>query len=372
MKKTYFIVNHYMVYGAGQALRDYFFKKKIEFVYVSSPLENKDLNYCVKIFKKNKLKKIYYKNFFPKTFKILFDVLFVVYASIIYANRNDIFIGINPLNFFFGRLLKNFDKKIFYTIDFSKDRYKNFFINYLYHKIEKKCFNSSDINWNVSKKIKNARLKYFKINTYKNTDLVVPIGTWKTKKKFIQRKNYQLVFLGHLLKKQGLELVLSSLKIVKKKFKNIKLFVIGGGPELKNLIKISKHLGLMKNIIFKGWIYKTKEIHSILNKSNFAFATYIKKDISFTQYSDPTKIKDYLSCGLPIIATDTFHNAAELKKKNCLILLEKENAVHLSKIIINALVNQKKINQMRKNCYMYISNYNWAKIFKKALEKSNI
>ena len=341
-------------------------------MYVSSPLENKDLNYCVEIFKKNKSKKIYYKNFFPKNFKILFDILFVVYASILYGNRNDIFIGINPLNFFFGKLFKNFNKKIFYTIDFSKDRYKNSFINYLYHKIEKKCFNNSDINWNVSKKIKIARIKYFKINTYKNKDLVVPIGTWKTKKRFTQRNNYQLVFLGHLLKKQGLKLVLSSLKIAKKKIKNIKLIVIGGGPELKNLIQTSKLLGLTKNIIFKGWIYNTKEIYSILQKSNFAFATYVKKEISFTQYSDPTKIKDYLSCGLPIIATNTFHNAVELKKKNCLILLEKENTLHLSRIIINTLKNQRKINQMRKNCYMYISNYNWAKIFKKALEKSSI
>ena len=165
--------------------------------------------------------------------------------------------------------------------------------------------------------------------------------------------------------------MLSSLKIVKKKIKNIKLIVIGGGPELKNLIHTSKNLGLTKNIIFKGWIYNAKEIYSILQKSNFAFATYVKKDISFTQYSDPTKIKDYLSCGLPIIATNTFHNAVELKK-NCLILLKKENSVHLSKIIINTLKDQRKINQMRKNCFMYISNYNWAEIFKKALEKSNI
>ena len=372
MKKTFFIVNHYMVYGAGQALRDYCKTKKIEFVYVSSPLENKDFNYYVEIYKKNKSKKIYFKNFFPKNFKILFDILFVVYASMFYANRNDIFIGINPLNFYFGKLFKNFNKKIFYTIDFSKDRYKNSLINFLYHEIEKRCFNSSDINWNVSKKIKIARVKYFKIHNYKNKDLVVPIGTWKTKKRFTQRNNYQLVFLGHLIKKQGLNLVLSSLRIVKKKINNIKLFVIGGGPELKNLIHTSNNLGLTKNIIFKGWIYNTKEIHSILQKSNFAFATYVKKDISFTKYSDPTKIKDYLSCGLPIIATNTFHNAVELKKKNCLIILKKENSVHLSKIIINTLKNQKKINQMRKNCFMYISNYNWAEIFKKALEKSNI
>ena len=31
MKKTFFLVNHYMVYGAGQALRDYCKTKKIEF-----------------------------------------------------------------------------------------------------------------------------------------------------------------------------------------------------------------------------------------------------------------------------------------------------------------------------------------------------
>ena len=44
----------------------------------------------------------------------------------------------------------------------------NRLINFLYHEIEKRCFNSSDINWNVSKKIKIARVKYFKIHNYKN------------------------------------------------------------------------------------------------------------------------------------------------------------------------------------------------------------
>ena len=53
-------------------------------------------------------------------------------------------------------------------------------------------------------------------------------------------------------------------------------------------------------------------------------ATYLKEIISFTQFSDPTKIKDYLSCGLPIIATNTFHNAKELNTRKCLILLNEQ------------------------------------------------
>ena len=76
------------------------------------------------------------------------------------------------------------------------------------------------------------------------------------------------------------------------------------------------------------------------------------KKIFFTKYSDPTKIKDYLSCGLPIIATNTFHNAVELKK--LFNPLKKENSVHLSKIIINTLKIEEN-NQMRKLFHVHFN-----------------
>ena len=109
-----------------------------------------------------------------------------------------------------------------------------------------------------------------------------------------------------------------------------------------------------------------------MNNSSMGCATYLKEIISFTQFSDPTKIKDYLSCGLPIIATNTFHNAKELNTRKCLILLNEQKIKTLATLIISAIKNKRKLDKMRINCYKYISDFYWNKIFFKAFYQSKI
>jgi glycosyltransferase involved in cell wall biosynthesis len=286
-------------------------------------------------------------------------------------------VGINPFNFFFARFFKNFKISIFYAIDFSKNIFRSNFLNFLYDRLTLYSLSKSTFNWSVSKKLIYSRKKYYNINKNKffvKKDIIVPIGVWEKtfKKKIFKRNNQQLVFVGNLLKKQGLELLINAISVVRKKVKKIKLVIVGDGPEKEKLELLVENLDLKSNVKFTGWIFKPKDMYKIMNKSSMGCATYLKEIISFTQFSDPTKIKDYLSCGLPIIATNTFHNAKELNTRKCLILLNEQKIKILATLITSAIKNKKKLDEMRINCYKYISNFYWDKIFFKALYQSKI
>jgi len=64
--------------------------------------------------------------------------------------------------------------------------------------------------------------------------------------------NNVLLGVGGLIKRKGFDITIKSLKIVKKKFPNVKYLIIGDGPERKNLLELVKNLNLQNNVKFLG------------------------------------------------------------------------------------------------------------------------
>src|SRR5262249_43330397 len=122
---------------------------------------------------------------------------------------------------------------------------------------------------------------------------------------------HQILFLGHLLEKQGVQIVLDALPSVIKKIPTVHFIIAGGGEYLTTLQDQVSQLSLAKYVSFTGWIKERKQIDRMMSESAIAVATYKpeKKQLyNFTYYADPTKLKDYLSAGLPIILTDISYN----------------------------------------------------------------
>jgi len=65
---------------------------------------------------------------------------------------------------------------------------------------------------------------------------------------------FQFVYLGNLLFYKNLEVVIKSIKIVKKTYPKITLTIIGDGPYRENLEKLVLQLDLKENIVFKGHV----------------------------------------------------------------------------------------------------------------------
>lgn len=75
----------------------------------------------------------------------------------------------------------------------------------------------------------------------------------KLKKKLhITKKDFVIIFVGRLASEKNVEFIINAQKIITKKYPNIKLLIVGDGPEKETYEDLAKKLDLEKNIIFTG------------------------------------------------------------------------------------------------------------------------
>lgn len=135
-----------------------------------------------------------------------------------------------------------------------------------------------------------------------------------------------LGFIGVIREMQGLDLVFDYLS--KKKDKNIVLEIIGSGYKLDYYKKLSKKMKL-KNVIFHGFV---EDLRATVKRWNIGLALYENREDNVSIYCEPTKIKDYLEFGLPVITTKATYFYKELKESKAGEVIE-ENIDSLDKSI---------------------------------------
>ena len=68
----------------------------------------------------------------------------------------------------------------------------------------------------------------------------------------LTKNDFVLLFVGRLAEEKNVEFLLNSEKNLVKKYKNIKLVIVGDGPDKDNYEKLSGKLGIAENVIFTG------------------------------------------------------------------------------------------------------------------------
>lgn len=377
--KNVVIATHYMVYGAPQALREYFIIQKIPYLlFIAHPLKlDGSRSFVEKIVKGKQLNQselplrtgVGVINYF-------LDIFFSFLWTLIDPHHFSLYIGVDPLNALAGLVLKKLgkvDKVIFYTIDFSPMRFENKWLNDLYHGLDKFCLTHADETWNVSDRIAEGREKVrgLKRTTY-TTQKIVPIGIWYDRVKrmpFAQIKKHQLLFVGNLLEKQGVQLVLDAMPAIIKQIPDFHFMIVGGGEYEDVLRKKVKQMKLDTHVTFTGWIRDREELDTMMADSAIAIAMYDKKLDTFTYYADPTKLKDYLSAGLPILLTDVPHNAEEIEKAGCGTIINYDKD-EIAQQVIRLMKDSQDLKRSRENALKYIKKFEWSTIFDKALSSS--
>lgn len=68
----------------------------------------------------------------------------------------------------------------------------------------------------------------------------------------LSKKDFIIIFVGRLAEEKNVEFLIEAQKKLHQKYSNIKLLIVGDGPDKEQYEKLSKKLGLEKNIIFTG------------------------------------------------------------------------------------------------------------------------
>jgi glycosyltransferase involved in cell wall biosynthesis len=321
--------------------------------------------------KKTKKEKTIDYKFLPEVVIYLKELFFTIKWPILSKTRWDLYIGMDGLCTFFGLILRKIGvckKVVYWNIDFvPQNRFKKGWKNSIYHTINIWGCKKADEVWDLSTRMIEGRKKYlgFDKKSYKLHRLV-PYGLWISRIKKYSYKDCEkdtLVFMGHLLPKQGVDMVVRMIPEILKQIPNFKFKIIGGGNYRNRLIKIAKELSVEKHCYFMGRIEKNTDLESEIAKSCVAIAPYLKTSDSYTYFTDPGKVKTYLACGVPVLLTDLPWNAKEIEEKKCGIMISDDGSNLVEKLMFLLKPNINK--KFRKNAIKYSKRFDYQSIFSK-------
>jgi glycosyltransferase involved in cell wall biosynthesis len=127
-------------------------------------------------------------------------------------------------------------------------------------------------------------------------DLFKPIPSEEKKdiKEHFGISGQSLVYMGRIGYEKSIDQVIRSLALMLKKMPELKLMIIGDGPDKDKLERLANDLGTKKNIIFTGYLFKEK-LAKVLG-ANDIFITASKSE------NMPLSVLEAMAVGLPVIA----------------------------------------------------------------------
>ena len=116
--------------------------------------------------------------------------------------------------------------------------------------------------------------------------------------------DYLVAYLGIIGNQEGIDNLLRSVRYIvyEKKIENIRFIIVGKGPHLSEMVKLSKEMMLEKYVTFTGYI-PYRDLYEILTTADLCVNSEFRND--FTDKSTMIKIMDYMTFGKPIVQFET-------------------------------------------------------------------
>jgi len=371
------IASHEFATGPSQNLEEFCINKKTKkLLFLSHPLfyEEKPVD-SWRYYEKGKMikrqsKKIDFKiNPLNYIKEIILNIFWVIRTD----QKWDLYVGSDCLNAFSGIILKKLGKvkkTVYYCIDYVPERFQNKALNSIYHWIEIFCVKHSDVTWDLSPRMREAREKFHNLSfSYRSKQVLVPEGVWfgRIKRYPIEKTDLNsIIYSGQLAERLGVHKVIEAVPIIIKYLPNFKFIITGKGDYGKELEKLTKKLNVQKYIIFKGFIESHQELEKIIARCVVGVAPYSDEEKTFSYYCDPSKTKVYMGCGLPVIMTDVFYNAKDIEKAGAGKIISYDPK-DIAKTLISIVDNKKTLAKYKTSAVEYIQKYDWNIILNSAL-----
>lgn len=287
--------------------------------------------------------------------------------------RLDLYIGVDPLNAWIGVLLQKMGKvrrTVYYTIDYVPKRFPQRWLNRFYHWVDACCVRRCDVVWNLAHRMVQARESAGISPAWRSKQLTVPIGTEDFTPTSLENfEAHSLVFFGGLMRKQGLQLGLEALPRIAAEYPDTLLKIIGAGVYEQELRRLIKQLSIEKHVLFLGPIEKHRTALEQVAGCAVGLAPYCEEAENFSQYTEPGKLKAYLSAGVPILMTRVPEIAPTLEAAGCAVVIPYDSQA-LAEAVISFFKDRERLMEYRLRALAFAARYRWSKLFDEALRHS--
>ena len=167
-------------------------------------------------------------------------------------------------------------------------------------------------------------------------------------------KEYDFVnYAMSMIPKKGYPDAIRALAIVKEKYPNVKLNLVGGSSkeEKEALDKLVADLHLESNVIFTPFFEKQDDLFQHIQKSRFALLPCKMDSVAST-------IRQAMHYELPVICYKTEGTPKLNQDKECVLIAENGDVEDLAAKMIQMLSDQKKAEELRKNAKEFSHRWN--------------
>lgn len=301
-----------------------------------------NINYISNI-KPNKNEMKYYlkKKNFSKVFKGLSAsirtgyVKYVKTASVLKKLNTDVLITTRDVhNYLSGKYAPNSIRKIAWEHNHHNNNNKY---------IKKVCNSCKNVDSFV---VVSKELEEFYKGYLGDKVIYIPNSIDKLPNKLSKLDTNNLIAVGRLSKEKGLDDLLKIFKKISSKNTNLKLNIVGDGPEKDNLLQLSRELKLGDKVTFHG--FQNKEyINNLLNECSLYLMTSHTESFGLV-------LIEAMSHGIPCVAFDSAQGANEIIKDgvNGYLIKERNQEEYVSKVIelIDDNSLRKKIGKNAREC----------------------
>lgn len=193
-----------------------------------------------------------------------------------------------------------------------------------------------------------CKLHYDLVRQYSPSSIIFKFG-YPRKRELLEpietKKEYDFVNFAMMMdSRKGFPDTIQALAIVKKKYPNVKLNLIGTCTEekMQEFLKMIDELDLKDNVFFTPFFEKQADLFRHIQKSCFAVLPCKLDNISGT-------MNQSMQLGLPLIVYKTSGTPSFNRNKQCVLIAEKEDVKELAKNMLLLMDNSDLADMLSRN-----------------------
>ncbi len=355
------LVSHYTeVPGVLEKITAFLKRKGFVTFFILNPLYP---NSSLKTIVKSPESEIQFKIFWPVQYIFESLVTLIMFKKLAKTVGNfELAICFDPLSFaniFIFKKIYGVKKVIYYNVDFSTKRFKNWALNFIYLKFNKWAYKKST---------------FFLYLTDSFTAIIDPYDKYKSKSFLLRHTSseyspvqplkkipFSIVFAGSLSYTTDFTQVIAGLELLKKDGVDFVLDVYGDGDQKGKIVAQFQNSIVKDSVRFMGTVENDILLNDILPQYLIGIAPYISEGENvetnhiFLCTDISTKMVDYISRGLPVVSTHLCQafEVIEHNKFGFLTHSHKEWYVAFN----NLLLDTEKYQEYSCNARNYAKNY---------------
>ena len=284
-------------------------------------------------------------------------------------------IGMESVNTLVGQSFRkalNILKVIYYTFDWSPQRYHSRLMSAAFNWLDKRACERADVSWNVTDAIAEARRDILHYDLSRMAkQLTVHYGVEFRKnlvRPYDELEKFKVIFSGGHHVDNGTQFLPDIARQVQAANPKI-TFIITGGGTMTDELKAKVRAYNLHNVTFTGYIEGTENLDRLTCECLIGLAPYPDTSVSTKKYGDVIKIRAAFACGLAVVSTHVPPAAKEIREEG-LGIVTGVDAKEMADAILKLCSDETLLRKCREAAIRKAMDHNWTSIYTRAVSQS--